>query len=252
MGDTTKYGLSDFSLADMTRCGASLRKMGQDASSMEEVANRLVRFLYDNIVEEKTGERCLSLVRLFKTHPFEDLDPDLKLFAVDALGHEPEVPSTKCLTLLATAGEKIEWNSRLLSKHHKTIPLASEEMVHAFPMISNLVSQFGLEVTEFLDPSPSMMLDIDQRTYNVFHVGEALDSDFIVDQGTFVIPMGIKSTVGFGGMLPSGNLFAVIMFCKVPVDAVVASMFRTISLSAKLALLPFEDCVFDQKPVETK
>jgi len=240
------YDLSEFSLADMTRCGAELRKMGAGASSMEQVANKIVRFLYDHIVDEETGERRISLVRLFKTHPYEDLDSDLKRFAVDALGQEPEVPSTKCLTLLATAGEKEEWNSRLLSKHHKTIPLPSEEMVHAFPMISNLVGQFGLEVTEFLDPSPSMMLDIDQRTYNVFHVGDAVGSEFIVDQESFVIPMGIASTVGFGGMLPSGNLFAVIMFCKAPVDAVVASMFRTISLSAKLALLPFEDQVFDK------
>ncbi len=252
MGDRTKYGLSDFSLADMTRCGAALRRMGEDASSMEQVANKLVRFLYDNIVDEETGERCLSLVRLFKTHPYEGLDPDLKQFAVSALGRVPEVPSMKCLTLLATAGEKEEWNSRLLSKHHKAIPLPSEEMVHAFPMISNLVCQLGLEITELLDPSPSMMLDIDQRTYNVFHVGEAVGSELIVDQETFVVPNGIKSTVGFGGMLPSGNLFAVIMFCKVPVDAVVASMFQTISLSAKLALLPFEDCVFDREPVETK
>ena len=47
-------------------------------------------------------------------------------------------------------------------------------------MISNLVSQLGLEVTEFLDLSPSVMLDIDQRTYNVFHVGDAVGSDFIV------------------------------------------------------------------------
>jgi hypothetical protein len=86
----------------------------------------------------------------------------------------------------------------------------------------------------------------------VFHVGEAVGSELIVDQETFVVPNGIKSKVGFGGMLPSGNLFAVIMFCKVPVDAVVASMFQTISLSAKLALLPFEDCVFDREPVETK
>ena len=102
-----------------------------------------------------------------------------------------------------------------------------------------------------MDPSPSMMLDIDQRTYNVFHVGEAVGSDFIVDQEAFVTPNGIKSAVGFGGMLPSGNLFAVIMFCKVPVDAVVASMFRTISLSAKLALLLFENRVFAEAPVRT-
>ena len=244
------YSLSEFSLADMTRCGAELRKMGKNASSLEQVADKVVRSLYDRVVEEDTGARRLSLVRLFKTHPYEDLDPELKRFAVDALGHEPEVASTKCLTLLATAGVKDEWNSRLLSKHHKTIPLPSEEMVRAFPMISNLVSQLGLEVTEFLDPRPSMMLDIDQRIYNVFHVGDAVGSDFIVDRKSFVVPMGIKSTVGFGGMLPSGNLFAVIMFCTVHVDAVIASMFRAISLSAKLALLPFEDRVFSADFVE--
>ena len=53
----------------MTRCGASLRKTGEGAVSMEQVANKLVRFLYDNLVEEETGERCLILVRLFKTYP---------------------------------------------------------------------------------------------------------------------------------------------------------------------------------------
>jgi len=100
------YDLSEFSLADMTRCGAEMRKMGAGASSMDQVANKIVRFLYDHIVDEETGERRISLVRLFKTHPYEDLDSDPKRFAVDVLGQEPEVPSTKCLTLLATAGEK--------------------------------------------------------------------------------------------------------------------------------------------------
>ena len=117
------YSLSEFSLADMTRCGAELRKMGENASSMEQVADTIVRSLYDHIVEKDTGARCLNLVRLFKTHPYEDWDPELKRFAVDTLGHEPEVTSTKCPTLLATAGVKDEWNFRLLSKTHKTIPL---------------------------------------------------------------------------------------------------------------------------------
>ena len=97
--------------------------MGENASSMEQVADRIVRSLCDHIVEEDTGARCLSLVRLFKTHAYEDLDPELKRFAVDALGHEHELASTKCFRLLATAGVKDEWRSRLLSKHHKTIPL---------------------------------------------------------------------------------------------------------------------------------
>ena len=102
------YSLSEFSLADMTRCGSELRKMGENASSMEQVYDKIVRSLYDRVVEEDTGARRLRLVRLFKTHPYEDLDPELKRFSVDALGHEPEVSSTKCLTLLATAGVKDE------------------------------------------------------------------------------------------------------------------------------------------------
>ena len=61
-------------MADMTRCGADLRKMGGGASSMEQLANNIVRHLYDNIIERQSGERCLSLVRLFKTHPYEELD----------------------------------------------------------------------------------------------------------------------------------------------------------------------------------
>ena len=41
---------------------------------MEQLANNIVRHLYDNIIERQSGERCLSLVRLFKTHPYEELD----------------------------------------------------------------------------------------------------------------------------------------------------------------------------------
>ena len=59
-----------------------------------------------------------------------------------------------------------------------------------------------------------------------------------------MIPEEIKSVLGFGGLLPSGNLFAVIMFSKVPIGADAASMFRSISLSVTQVLLPFETKVF--------
>ncbi len=117
-------------------------------------------------------------------------------------------------------------------------------VVGAFPMISNLVGQLGLEITDVLNPDPSMLVDIDQKAYNVFYVPYALGSEAIVDQEDFVIPEGIKSCLGFGGMLPSGNLFAVVMFSKVPIIPTVAGMFRTISLNLKIALLPFETRVF--------
>jgi len=228
----------------MTRCGADLREIGEGSVSMEEVANKIVRYLYEGVADTETGERSFALVRLFKTHAYEELDTELREFAAEVLGHEPTDPSTKCLTLLATAGSKKHWNSRDTSSGHKVIPLPSEEMLTAFPMISNLVSQLGFEVKDVLNPAPNVLMDIDQRTYNVFYEPNALGSEYIVAQQDFVIPEQIRSCLGFGGMLPSGNLFAVIMFSRVPITPNVASMFRTVSLSVKLALLPFETNVF--------
>lgn len=39
-----------------------------------------------------------------------------------------------------------------------------------------------------------------------------------------IVPFGIRSVLGFGGMLPDGNLFAIIMFSKVPVPREKADM----------------------------
>lgn len=238
------YDVTRFSLADMTRCGAALRRMGDGASTMEEVAGKVVEHLYQQMTDPGTGEKSFCLIRLFKTHDYVGLNGDLKEFVKKILGREPSSPATKCLTLLATAGRKPEWNDRTMSRGHQAIPLTSEEMVRAFPMISNLVSQLGLDITDVLHPDPDMIVDLDQRSYNVFHVFNAAGNEAIVDQENFVIPEGVKSCLGFGGMLPSGNLFVVVMFATVPIFSVVADMFRTIALNLKLALLPFESDVF--------
>lgn len=238
------YDLLRFTMADMTRCGAELRRLGNNADSMETVANRIVSHLHERIVDPKTNEPCAALVRLFKTHSYDELPPDLQDFASGLLGKKQDVGNPTCLTLLATAGAREAWNSRHESVGHKAIPLSSEEMVHAFPMISNLVSQFGIAASDFINPHPQVFVDKDQANYNVFYEPNAAKSDFIVAQDDFVLAEGIQSCLGFGGVLPSGNFFAVILFTRAPVMPHVASMFRTISLSAKVALLRYEDRVF--------
>jgi hypothetical protein len=49
----------------------------------------------------------------------------------------------------------------------------------------------------------------------------------------------VKSVLGFGGLLPNGELFAAVLFCRVPVPRNVADLFRTLALNLKLSLLPF-------------
>lgn len=237
------YDLERFSMADMIVCGSAFRRMGQGTESMEEIAGKIVQYLYGQFSGTDGQESQLALVRLFKTHPFHNLDGQLQSVARRLTGREPD-PAMKCLTLLATAGGKPEWCSRDLSNNHQTIPLASEEGVAQIPMIANLIHQFGLEISHVLAPDPTILTDLTQRNFNVFHVPEALGSPSVPAQVEFVIPQGIRSCLGFGGMLLGGDLFAVIMFSRVPISSDTASMFKTLAVGVKLALLGSETRVF--------
>lgn len=234
------YDIRTFTLKDMVETSAALRRMGASAASMEQVADRIVDYLYDQFVDRETGEKFFVLVRLFKTHPYEELDEELRVFARGMLGAPPESPAMKCLTLLASAGALPEWNSRKSSAGHKAIPLPSELFVEKFPMIRQLVQQLGLKVKSVLQPDPEILVDLAQTTYNVFYIPEAVGSQYVVAQQEFVIPFNVRSVLGCGGILPSGNLFAIIIFSKVQFPRETADLFKTVALSVKMAVLPFD------------
>ena len=61
----------------------------------------------------------------------------------------------------------------------------------------------------------------------------------IAPGSSFVVPYAIESVLGFGGLLATGDLFAVIMFSKVPIPPDVADQFRVVALNLKVAILPF-------------
>ena len=70
------YHLRSFHLRDMTACGAALRRLGTNARSLQEVADRLVRHLYTSLTMAQTGDPACVLVRLFKTTSYDLLAPE--------------------------------------------------------------------------------------------------------------------------------------------------------------------------------
>ncbi len=237
------YDISHFSASDMTRCGAELRKAGAGAGSMEDAANRIVRRLYEDLVTAPSGEKACALVRTFITLPYRQLTDEQQTFAARLHPAIVDQPGVKCLTLLATAGAEPEWNDRRASVGHQALPLPSESSIARSPMISQLIRQLGVEMGALLAPpsSSDVLLDSAQHTFNVFHVGDAVGSPHIPAQQQFVIPHGVRSVLGFGGLLPPGELFATILFTKARVPREVAERFRTLALNVKVALLPFAD-----------
>lgn len=234
------YDLSTFNLGDMLKCSPRLRETSVSAPTLEASAQRVCRFFYDEL-RSSDGQRQCALVRCYRTQSFGLLEPDLQSFALGLLGGGYADPAMKCLTLTATVGQTAAWNSPLLSRGHRAIPLPSPEIVEKAPMISQLIKEMGLELSSVLRPSPDVVRELAGKRHGVFYVADALGSPYIPAQDDFVVRFGIKSVVGFGGVLASGDLFAVILFSTVPVTPESADRFKTLALDVKIGFSRFNE-----------
>ena len=233
-----RHEFTNFGLSDMIECGRFLRGSGRDALSMQAAAQILVRYLYEAFGPKDHAVNDCALVRCFKTHLHSALPVGLEATLSGRTDSTSPCSNARCLTLLATAGDLPAWNDPMQSSGHRVIPLVSAESVMQAPMIAQLIQQLGLDIEAVLSPNEELLLEADERNYGVFHIETALGNPSIPAQ-SFVQQHGIQSVLGFGGLLPSGDLFAVILFSKVCISRDVAYLFRTLALSVKLVFLPF-------------
>jgi hypothetical protein len=116
-------------------------------------------------------------------------------------------------------------------------------MVAEAPMIAQLIRELGMDAADVVSPRPEVIRSLEGKTYNVFHVREAAGSPYIPAQD-FVRRYGVRSVVGCGGMLLTGEMFALILFSRAPIPPGSADRFRNLALDLKLAISPLKE-VFD-------
>jgi hypothetical protein len=220
----------------MLQCSRGLRETAAHATTFDEAATAITGFLFSRFADPATKETQCVLVRFYKTSAYHELDSSLKAFARAKLSAMEPTDEMRVLTLVASAGIEPEWNDPKLSLAHRAIPLPSVEIVEQAPMIAGLIEALGLEIADIVMPSVSLMRDTAGKSYNVFHVEHAPESALIPAQAEFVRPYGIRSVIGFGGLLPSGELFAIVMFSKVTVRSKSAARFRSVALDVKANL----------------
>lgn len=236
------HRLSEFSIDDLVACSEAFRELRHEVATMDEAAQAITSYLHRNLVDDEGRPAC-PLVRLYKTHRFGLLPADLQAFAHDSAPGQVLDDEVRCLTLLGTSGDDAGWNDRRRSEGHRAIPLVSAELVAQLPMVRGLIEQLGVDVATVVEPGdggPSLH----HRDYDLFFVPEAEGSPMVPAQDEFVRPFGIRSVVGCGGMLPSRDLYALILFSRLPLDAATADLFRTLALSVKATIVPFTFEVF--------
>jgi len=236
------HRLDTFDVDDLAGCREAISRAGDSCERMEDVAAEIVRYLQQAMVGPD-GAGALALVRLYKTHRFADLPPTLQEAALGSTTERVAL-ATRCLTLLGTAGVEPSWNDRRTSVDHRAIPLISEVVVERSPMIASLIRQLGLDLSWVVSPDEGQNIARHHLDYGVFHVADAAGSLLVPAQVGFVERYGIRSVVGCGGGLPSGDLFALVAFSTVGITAEVADLFRSLAYSAKAALVPHTYRVF--------
>jgi serine phosphatase RsbU (regulator of sigma subunit) len=236
--------LSDLGLADVVTCAAALRLATEQATSVEAAAAAVVASLRQSFLDPVTGRSQLALARMFSTERLADLPAELQQLAMDTDGTNAG-PELRCLTLLGTDGDLPAWRDRRRSARHQVIPLPSTDALARAPMIAALVRELGIEPETVVGERPALGARTD---FGVFLVERAQSSSRVSDQ-RFVHENDVASVIGFGAQLPSGNVFAVVLFTRVPVHRQAADLFRIVAVSAQLAMLDLTGApLFDGQP----
>jgi len=234
-----RHDLGRLTPSAMVLCGGGIRRAAAGAPTLEDAARAIAAYLQASLWDTVLDRPAAALVRLYRTVSFRLLEPELQEFAASGLVRKKPWPEMKCLTLLGTAGVEPRWNSRHASTGHRAIPLPSADAIARLPMVSRLVSQLGIDPQELVDSEQGPLVENGGRpSTNVFHVGEALGSPFVPAQDDFVQPFGVSSVVGFGGQLGVGDLYAVIVFSRIPISRPTADIMGYLGSDVRLAIVP--------------
>jgi two-component system NtrC family sensor kinase len=237
--------LEQLSIDDLLALARRLREAEIDATSMEDVAQRMVDLIDDSLTDAD-GEPACALVRFYVTQRYADIGSVLQSAAMDVAPEElrDEVHAdTRCFTLIATTGRRPEWCDRRRSVNHRSIPLVSEELVARLPMVAGLLRDLGVDARSVVHPEVGDRMERHHRRYDVFHVEDAAGSP-AVPAKDFVEDYGVRSAVGIGGVMPSGELFCVLLFSRVTINTRVVELLSSLAVTVKAGIVPHTFRVF--------
>ncbi|RLK54365.1 ATP-binding SpoIIE family protein phosphatase [Actinokineospora cianjurensis] len=201
--DTRTYDITRFGLSDMVRTAADLRRLAELAPDFTSAGCAVVTRLRECFTDPAGS--VLPVVRLLTIRSGAELglDAGAKYLVLEA-GTESDAPRVR------------------------TLPPVEE--FESMPMMAAMTREFGLTPEDILNGGG------DGNGFGVFHVPVARGSRYIDDQA-LVTTHDIESVLGFGGVLPGGTPFAVVLYSRVPIPVSTAEQFTAVAIGLRVGLL---------------
>jgi hypothetical protein len=186
----------------------------------------------------------IALSRMFAVLPFRRL-PEVDAAAAVRFAEQVDaasllLPTTPVLSLLGSCGVNPQWNDRLLSTGHLAIPLLSRALVEGIPMIAQLLSDIGADLS-WLDDAREIdsrrMLGSRNQCFYVAKASASRDSRgrLIIPSQTFVAEFGIETVFGMAGSYVDGTMLAAISFSTEAVAKSSIDRFPSLIANFKMA-----------------
>jgi len=153
----------------------------------------------------------------------------------DPVTQRPNLSSTPCLALLATGGDRPAWGDRRASHNHQALPLNGAEALQRVPL--------ALAVLRDLVGAGGAQRDQSGRPRLVVHPVPRATGSPLVPAQWLIERHSVTAALGLGGLLPTGEAFAVVLFSRAPLPPSAAADFAPLahalhSLLAPLAAAP--------------
>lgn len=224
--------VAGFTIDDLETFSRDLRSFGRQSSDMREAAGSIASYFSDNL-GGADGNPEAVVVLVHKTHPFHKLSDELRSLA--RLASTDVEDDTTCLVRLAVAGYE-DPDPSPSSLVQPLTPGAFREQ----PVLEVLFSVMGVDLDVALDPLEAMRANLHHRDLNVFLVQDVQNSELFggPDQRRQIEELGIRSLLGIGGALPTGDLFFVFMFTRTMVSDSSARLMRSLAPAVKASLVP--------------
>ncbi|MBC8551127.1 MAG: hypothetical protein H8D23_15895 [Candidatus Brocadiales bacterium] len=228
--------IKELTITDIFELSQIIKKKCRERSNLEEIAQELMNILYQTFITD-SGKSALVLSRFFKSNAYEYLPDDIKTY-IHNQECKDEIPvQNRYLTLLGTTGDLDEWNYRKASNGHQALPLYDPHIVSNIPMLSALLNQIGFDIFDLTQPDNNIIINKEEHKFGVFCVEDAKGNRLIPKQAEFVEPFGIKSVIGFGGRYKTGQIYAIIMFCRERISRETAKLFISLNPTVKFITL---------------
>ena len=211
-----------------------IRALAESSSSLREAAGRQVRTIRDSF-RNTDGSANLALLRIFVSLPFSKLPENYRREIASQEGSAS--PEDRYLCLMGSAGDEADWNDPLKSRNHKYLRLPERESeLTSMPMVRKVFAKLGIPYNTIIHPESS----VEHNVEGYVLADDPMASPDIPDK-KFIEDYKVASQISIGGILPSGSVFSLLLFCRIAMSLSMAENLSVFGPVFQMAYKNFDD-----------